>query len=130
MKKQIKYPFSEDQKFCIGLISNNEYFYISNAKPIDKYIVNWVGEDEWELKFEVPQFSIGYITIVARLIDNEPDMVSFGSYFVSTQDNEHDIKTRIITYNLHRIKSNLEDLEKEKKEYLVAYSKLSKYLLN
>lgn len=130
MKKQIKYPFSEDQTFCIGLISNNEYFYISNIKPIDKYIVNWVGEEEWELKFEVPQFLIGYITIVARLIDNKPDMVSFGSYFVSTQDNEHDIKNRIINYNLHRIKSNLEDLEKEKKEYLVAYSKLSKYLLN
>ena len=130
MKKQIKYPFLEDQTFYIGLISNDEYFYISNVKPIDKYIVDWVGEDEWELKFEVPQFSIGYITIVARLIDNAPDSISLGSYFVSTQNNEQDIKNRIINYNLHRIKSNLEDLEKEKKEYLVSYSKLSKYLLN
>lgn len=130
MKKQIKYPFSEDQTFYIGLISNDEYFYISNVKPIDKYIVDWVGEDEWELKFEVPQFSIGYITIVARLIDNKPDRISLGSYFISTQNNEQDIKNKIINYDLHRIKSNLEDLEKEKKEYLVSYSKLSKYLLN
>lgn len=141
MKKQIKYPFSEDQTFSIALIKykNNEFhspdyeiYYLKNIKPISKETLYWPDTmiNEWDLVFNTSEI-IGFNTNVhSRCILKKSVDVFFGySLIVSTEDNEKELKEILIKYQMHEIEERLNDIEEEKRKFKKTYSKLSKYLI-
>ena len=125
-------PYSNDTKFYIALFKDEDksYHYFKEIEPSDFEKAYYSEqENDANLLFNIPELDIYCIQNTTYYIDNKlPNCIYGCSYIISTEDNEQELKDRLVKYILHRLEENIKQYEEWLKETRDDYTFYSKFL--